>query len=112
MKLKELYKKAGFFLVIVILINIIGKQTRFYQYCPAFLSFSRRLNCTSMELKVGEKRKVAVLHVNNKATYKSSDFRVAYVTQNGVVWGIQKGQAIIYVEVGKEKYQCKVTVKK
>ena len=111
MKLNGLYKKIGIMIVIFILINILGKQTRFYQYYPAFESFSKRLNCTNMELKVGEKSKVSVLHVNNKATYQSSNFRVAYVNQNGVVWGVQKGKAVIIVKVGEDKYQCKVTVK-
>lgn len=111
MKLDGLYKKMGIILVIFIFINVLGKQTRFYQYYPVFESFSKRLNSTSMELKVGEKSKVAVMHVNNKATYQSSNFRVAYVTKNGVVWGVQKGKAVIIVKVGKEKYQCKVTVR-
>lgn len=111
MKLDGLYKKIGIILVIFILINIVWKQTRFYQYYPVFESFSKRLNYTSMELKIGEKRKIAVQHVNNKATYKSSNFRVAYVNQNGVVWGVQKGRAVIIVKVGEKKYKCKVTVK-
>lgn len=111
MKLDGLYKKIGIILVIFILINILWRQTRFYQYYPVFESFSKRLNYTSMELKVGEKRKIAVQHVNNKATYQSSNFRVAYVNQNGVVWGIQKGKTVIIVKVGEKKYKCKVTVK-
>lgn len=111
MNLNGLYKKAGIILVICIIISILGKQTRFYQYYPIFNSFSSKLNCTSLKLKVGEKSKVTVLHINNKVTYQSSNFRVAYVNQNGVVWGVQKGKAVITVKVGKKKYQCKVTVK-
>ena len=95
----------------VIIIHFLWKQTRFYQYYPAFESYSGRLNCNDLELKVGEKGKICVMHVNNKAIYESSNFRVAYVTQNGVVWGVQKGKAVIHVKVGEKEHQCRVTVK-
>lgn len=111
MKLNGLYKKVSMILVLFALFNILGKKTRFYQYSPAFLSFSEKVNDSSMEIKVGEKSKVKVWDFDKKAVYKSSDFRVAYVTKDGVVWGIQKGKAIIFVEIGEKEYQCRVTVK-
>lgn len=111
MGLKGVYKKCSVILVGVIVIHFLLKQTRFYQYYPVFESYSGRLNCNNLELKVGEKGKVFVVHVNNKATYESSNFRVAYVTSDGVVWGVQKGKAVIYVKVGEKEHQCKVTVK-
>ena len=111
MGLKGLYKKSSIILVGVIVIHFLWKQTRFSRYDPVFEPYSGRLNCNKLELKVGEKSKVYVMHVNNKATYESSNFRVAYVTVDGVVWGVQKGKAVIFVKVGEKEHQCRVTVK-
>ncbi len=48
---------------------------------------------------------------DEKATYKTSNKKVATVTAKGVVKGIKKGTATVTVQSGSKKQTCKVTVK-
>ena len=48
---------------------------------------------------------------DEKILFRSSDRRIATVNSNGVVKGIRKGTAVITVQSGAKKLNCKVTVK-
>lgn len=50
-------------------------------------------------------------NTDEKITYKSSNTKVATVTEKGVVKGVSKGTATITVQSGSKKLTCKVTVK-
>lgn len=48
---------------------------------------------------------------DEKILFRSSDRRIATVNSKGVVKGIRKGTAVITVQSGAEKLNCKITVK-
>ena len=48
---------------------------------------------------------------DEKILFRSSDRRIATVNSKGVVKGIRKGTAVITVQSGAKKLNCKVTVK-
>lgn len=66
-----------------------------------------------LSIKVGDKKtlKATVKPKNATLKWKSSNKKIATVTQKGVVKGKKKGTAKITVTSGKKKATCKVTVK-
>ncbi len=48
---------------------------------------------------------------DEKILFRSSDRRIASVNSKGVVKGIRKGTAVITVQSGAKKQNCKITVK-
>ena len=48
---------------------------------------------------------------DEKILFRSSDRRIATVNSKGVVKGIRKGTAVITVQSGAKKLNCKITVK-
>ena len=48
---------------------------------------------------------------NSKVTYKTSNKKVATVTNKGVVKGVKKGKAVITVKANGKTVKVKITVK-
>ena len=73
-------------------------------------TFAAKLNKKKLTLAVG---KTYTLRLSNgsRAKWKSSNKKVASVSQNGVVKGKKAGSTVITAKVGKKKYKCKVKVK-
>ena len=70
-----------------------------------------RLNATSKTLKKGKTFTIKVTGKIGKATFKSSDKKVATVTSKGKVKAVSKGKAAITVTANGVKLKCKITVK-
>lgn len=70
-----------------------------------------KLNATSKTLKKGKTFTIKVTGKIGKATFKSSDKKVATVTSKGKVKAMSKGKATITVTANGVKLKCKITVK-
>ena len=70
-----------------------------------------RLNATSKTLKKGKTFTIKVTGKIGKATFRSSDKKVAAVTSKGKVKAVSKGKASITVTANGVKLKCKITVK-
>ena len=70
-----------------------------------------KLNKTKVTLYVGKSVQLKVKGTTKKATWKSSNKKVATVTSKGKVTAKKKGKATITAKVSGKKYTCKVTVK-
>lgn len=71
-----------------------------------------RLNITSKNILANETFTLKVKGTFRKASWKSSDSKIAKVSSKGKVTGKGNGTAIITAKVGKKKYRCTVNVLK
>ena len=71
-----------------------------------------KLKLKSKKLKKGSTYKIVVVGKYGKATYTSSNPKVASVTSSGKIKAKKKGNAIISVKIGSAKLKLKVKVKK
>ena len=84
--------------------------------CVSCLSVSTyaaqvRLNYSEVSLFVGKSKTLKVKGTKNKATWKSSNKKIATVSKTGKVLGKKAGTAVITATVGGNSYKCSVTVK-
>lgn len=79
--------------------------------CAAQASAKIALNKTSVSVFKGKKVQLKVKGTSRKVTWKTSNQKVARVSQKGVVTGVKKGTATITARVSGENYKCKVSVK-
>lgn len=70
-----------------------------------------KLNKTKITLVAGKSTNLKVSGTNHKVKWSTSDQTVVTVSNKGKVTGKNIGTAIITAKVGKQKLQCKVTVK-
>lgn len=99
-------------ILIILLIRIVYPYTRFYytRDIPGVHKYS--LNAREIKLKPGKSFQLRVNAVNIKCSYKSSNFRVAYVGISGKIYAIQKGRAVITVNMNNGySRSCVVIVK-
>ena len=70
-----------------------------------------RINASKRTMFRGDTYNLKIIGTNKKVTWRSSNKTVAIVTANGRVTAKRKGTATITGIVGKQRYNCKVTVK-
>ena len=70
-----------------------------------------RLDKTKLTLTVGNSATLKVKGTKAKATWKTSDKKVATVTQKGKVTAKKAGKSVITAKVAKKSLKCSVTVK-
>lgn len=71
-----------------------------------------KVNKKSVKIRVGKTYKIkASATTSHKITFKSSNKKIAVVSQKGVVKGKKKGKAVISVKCNKVTQKVKVTVK-
>ncbi len=78
---------------------------------PVNANAAVKLNTTKKTIEVGQSVTLKVTGTTQKVTWKSSNKKVATVTQKGKVTGKQEGKATISAKVGKKTLKCKITVK-
>lgn len=79
---------------------------------PEAHAASARLNRKKVTLATGSRYKLKLTGSRGKAKWKSSNKRVAKVSQNGLVTAKKPGTASITAKIRRAKYTCRVTVKK
>lgn len=70
-----------------------------------------QLNKKKITMVVGEQRTLKVKNTTKSIKWSSSKKRIAKVDKKGVVIAKKQGTATITAKVGKQKFNCKVTVK-
>ncbi len=101
-----------FVLVMVILtIKIIVPRTSVYfRYWMYYPKFGNYLNVYDVVLVSGERFHLRVKNINQRLSYSSTDFKVAYANEFGQVTAYQPGTAFIEVKVKDETLVCRVKV--
>lgn len=69
-----------------------------------------RLSMTRLRLAEGQTKKLKISGTRKKVRWKSSNKKIATVTQKGIIKGKRKGKAKITGMAGKRKLICKVSV--
>jgi hypothetical protein len=99
-----------YILTAVLLCIILYPHTRFAHTDQILDLGDNHLNRSNVKLKVGESFYLYIDGINKRASYKSSDFKVASVRFTGKVKAHRKGTAIITVKQKDLRLTCKVTV--
>lgn len=73
---------------------------------------SIKLNKTSLTLYTGKTSTLKVIGTNKKATWSTSNKKIATVSSKGVVSAKSAGNATITAKVSNKNLKCKVTIKK
>ena len=106
----RIYKFAVIFILVILLVNYIVRNSSVY-YRKIYLSpLTLQLNTRDLVLAKGEEFKLHVNHPNKRVTYSSTNFRVAGVNFNGRVYAYRTGKAYIIAKVGEKKIICRVRV--
>ena len=104
--MKNLKKILSIFLAIALLVS----STAVFNV-ESVNAASPKLNKTKITLVAGKSTNLKVSGTNHKVKWSTSDRTVVTVSNKGKVTGKNIGTAIITAKVGKQKLQCKVTVK-
>ena len=75
------------------------------------LNYSKRTLCVKKTYNLSRSFKLKVKGSNGKATFTTSNKKVAVVTKSGKVIAKKPGKAIVTVQIGGRKLKCRVTVK-
>lgn len=105
-----IYKYFILILCFCVFIKWILPYTRFGYYSPVYEDMFCRLNKTQLVMKAGERKKIRVIGVNQRAVFFSTDFKVAEVDFGGNVYAHKNGTAIIVVKTNTKQLKCKVKV--
>lgn len=96
-------KRLGLLFVLVMMVSVMAMTMS--------ANAAVKLNKKKASVYTGGTVSLAVKGTTQKATWKSSNKKVAKVSNTGVVTGVKKGNATITAKVGGKNYKCKVTVK-
>lgn len=99
-------------LVIMVLVAkiIIPRTSLYYRYWFFNPKFGNYLNVRDVVLISGEYFNLRVKNVNQRLSFVSTDFKVAYVNILGRVTAYQPGLAYIHVKVNGKVETCRVRV--
>lgn len=73
-------------------------------------STALKLSKTKLTVKVGKKESIKVKGSKKKLTWKTSNAKIATISQSGIVTGIKKGTTTITATAGKQHATCKITI--
>lgn len=104
--MKNLKKILSIFLAVILLLSsIISFNT------VSISAATPKLNKTKITLSAGKSANLKVSGTNKNVKWLTSEKKIAIVSKEGKVTGKNVGTAIITAKVGKQRLQCKVTVK-
>ena len=102
--------------VLPVLLSAILLITAVNFHCSSPVQAAKKISISqkNLTLKVGKSKKLSLknLSKNQKATWTSSNKKVATVSAAGKVTAKKAGKAAITATVAQKKYVCNVTVKK
>ena len=113
MKIRKEHKNLLKSLVLVMMLSLftttgaVLQQANTQEVSAAAISIS----ASKATLKVGDSKKLSVKNTKKKATWKTSNKKVATVGKTGQVKAVAKGTATITATVSGKKYTCKITVR-
>lgn len=73
------------------------------------------IETTNYSMRRGDSAALSVINVGDEISldfikWFSSDENIATVDEHGVVYGVDKGEAVVWAEIGDRKFECSVTV--
>lgn len=112
-KNKTLIRRILYQLEVLILVLALVKllSPEIVPITKVYAAESVKLNKTKVTIEVGKSYTLKLSGTKEKATWTSSNTKIAKVNQSGKITGVKNGSATITATVGKTKYTCKVTVK-
>ena len=100
--MKSVKRLSAVFFALAMMITVAG--------APVEAKSNIRLSRTSVTLEKGKTVTLTVKGTTKKATWSTSNKKVATVTQKGKVTAKSKGSANIIAKVAKKKLKCSVKV--
>ena len=113
MKIRKEHKNLLKSLVLVMMFSLftttggVLQQANTQEVNAAAISIS----ASKVTLKIGDSKKLSIKNTKKKATWKTSNKKVATVGKKGLVKAMAKGTATITATVNGKKYTCKITVR-
>lgn len=100
---------TGIIIGIVVLQTILQKSALSFRI-PLYLPFTLRLNHQEIVLAPGEKERLSIIGINKRATFSSTDIKVADVGPEGLVTAFRAGTTVIRAKTDGKVLKCRVTV--
>lgn len=98
-------------LIVIVLLQYILPRTSIYFRTSLFQPlFGTILKEKDIILVTGESKKLYLKTINKRMSFSSTDFKVAYVNQLGIVTGSRPGLCFIKVSVDKKVLKCRIRV--
>ncbi len=97
-------------MIAIVVRVIIPRTSLYYMYWFYHPKFGTYLNTTDMVLVTGESFRLSVRTINQRLTFSSTDYKVAYVNNSGLVTANKPGIAFIKVKTRKKTLVCRVKV--
>lgn len=97
-------------IISIIVIKFLYERSSLFFFQTPRSPFSDHLNKESVVLKKGDSFVLKFYGINKRITFRSNDFKVAYVNQNGKVYARKAGLTYINVRVDKKVLRCRVRV--
>lgn len=101
--MKTLKNKLIFYFLLLFFTILLFHQ-------PVSAATKVSLNKQKITLCMGKKATLNIVGSSQKATWSTSNKKVAKVTSNGKITAVTPGVATITAKIGSKKYNCKVTV--
>lgn len=106
----KLYKGVIIAVIFILIMVLLYRNSCLFYRKNIVLPFSLHLNRRELYLVKGEEFRLFIYKINKRATFYSTNFRVAGVNFNGRVFAYQTGKAFIIAKVGSRKVKCRVKV--
>lgn len=98
-------------LIAIVLLQYILPRTSLYFRTTLFHPlFGTTLKENDIILVTGESKKISLKTINKRMSFSSTDFKVAYVNQFGIVTGSRPGLCFIKVAVDRKVLKCRIRV--
>lgn len=109
--IRSIYKLIFIIIAVILIFHYLLENTSLYFRTKLYRSpFAVHLNSHDLILQKGEEFKLKVHGVSRRASYSSTNFRVAGVNFNGRIYAYRVGKAFILVKAGQRLLKCRVRV--
>lgn len=106
----RLYKYMIFIIGGFLILSYLSENTSVFYRSSIVMPFSLHLNKNDIYMSPGEEMRLYVFGLNKRVSYYSTNFRVAGVNFNGMVFSYRTGKAFIIAKVDGKKLKCRVHV--
>lgn len=109
--IRQIYKFIILLIAVILIFHYLLENTSLYYRKFFYRSpLALHLNRYDLVMQKGEEFKLKVHGINIRASFSSTNFRVAGVNFNGRVFAYQVGKAFILVKTEKKVMKCRVRV--
>lgn len=98
--MRELFKRNIIILTVIMCLVML----------PTLSVDAAKINKSSLKLEVGKSVSLKVTGTKKKATWSTSNKKIATVSKGGRVKAVRPGKAVIRAKISKKTYKCTITV--